>query len=370
MGGVAESRSVILAREGYGRLRVRKKAAAASSANDPSSEGAPSVLVQPAAPADATGLSVYAGEVRARHEADLGFRVGGKIVARLVDVGAQVQAGQALARLDATDLQFNVAAVRAQASAAESDLALAKADVERYTALAAQKFVSQAVLDAKTTAAKAAAARLDQARVQLSVSGNQVGYSTLASDRAGVVTAVLAEAGQVVAAGQPVMRVARPEEKEILVYVPEGRLAELRAARALMVNFPAQPGLKLRAALRELAPAADPATRTYAARIRLLESDPALQLGMTAQVALASAPAGTGIKVPLAAVIERGQGPEVWVVVQGKAQRRPVKVGAYLEDGAILASGIAAGESVVAVGAHKLVAGQAVRPLPMQSLGK
>lgn len=323
------------------------------------------MLVQLATPASAAGLAVYSGEVRARHEADLGFRVGGKLIARLVDVGASVSAGQPLARLDAADLQLNVAAVRAQTSAAESDLALAKAEVERYTALAAQKFVSQAVLDAKVTAAKAAAARLDQARAQLSVSGNQAGYSTLSSDRAGVVTAVLAEAGQVVAAGQPVLRIARPEEKEVLLYVPEGRLGELRAARDLAVSLPAQPSLRLRGALRELAPAADPATRTYAARIRLLNAPPAVQLGMTAQVALAATGNGAGVLVPLSALIERGQGPEVWVVAQGKAQRRPVQVASFQEDGARLGGGVVAGESVVAVGAHKLTPGQAVRPLPM-----
>lgn len=325
----------------------------------------PSVLVSAATPASGAAMSVYSGEVRARHEADLGFRVGGKLVARLVDVGASIAAGQPLARLDAADLELNVAAVRAQASAAESDLALAKADVERYTALAAQKFVSQAVLDAKLTAAKAAAARLDQARAQLSVSGNQAGYTTLSSDRAGVVTAVLAEAGQVVAAGQPVLRIARPEEKDILVNIPEARLTELRAAHELTVTLPAQPGVKLRGALRELAPAADPASRTFAARIRLLESTPAVQLGMTAQVLLPSTGAGAGILVPLSALIERGQGPEVWVVARGKAQRRPVQVASFQEDGVRLAGGVAVGESVVAVGAHKLTPGQAVRPLPM-----
>lgn len=325
----------------------------------------PTVLVRAAAPADAASATTYAGEVRARHEADLGFRVGGKIASRLVDVGAEVKAGQALARLDPTDLQLNVAAVRAQVGAAESDLALAKAEVDRYKALADRKFVSQAVLDAKTTAYKATAARLDQAKAQLDLSGNQAGYATLASDRPGVVTAVLAEAGQVVAAGQAVVRVARPEEKEILIYVPEGRLAELRGARELAVSLPANPGVALRGAVRELAPAADPATRTYAARIRLLNGDPALRLGMTAQVALATNAAAPGVKVPLSAVVERGQGPEVWAVVQGKAQRRPVKVAEFREDGAVLAEGVAAGEPVVAVGAHKLVAGQAVRPLPM-----
>jgi RND family efflux transporter MFP subunit len=326
----------------------------------------PTVLVQPAVLAGSASAAEYTGEVRARHEADLAFRVGGKLTARLVDVGATVKPGTLLAKLDSADLQLNVAAVRAQVNAAESDLALAKAEVDRYTALARDKFVSQSVLDTKVTVQKAAAARLDLARAQLAVSGNQAGYGNLSSDRAGVVTAVLAEAGQVVAAGQPVVRVARPDEKEVLIYVPEGRLAELKAAKTFAVSLWTREGAPLRGQLRELAPAADPATRTYAARIRLLDADASAQLGMTARVTLADAPASVGVRVPLSAVIDRGQGAEVWVVAEGKAQRRPVKVVAYGETDARLASGVAAGEPVVAVGAHKLVAGQAVKPVPMR----
>jgi len=332
----------------------------------PAAPPVPAVLVQPAAPAEGAGAASYAGEVRARHEADLAFRVGGKLVARAVDVGATVRPGTVLARLDPADLQLNVAAVRAQVSAAESDLALARAELDRYTALAREKFVSTAMLDAKATAHQAATARLEQARAQLAVSGNQAGYGTLVSDRAGVVTAVLAEAGQVVAAGQAVVRVARPDEKEVLIYVPEGRLVELKAARELTVGLWTRPDLKLRGRLRELAPAADPATRTYAARIQLLDADPAVQLGMTAQVGLAGGQGDAGVMVPLGAVIDRGEGAEVWLALQGKAVRRPVRVAAYREDGVVLAAGVAVGEPVVAVGAHKLVAGQAVRPQPFR----
>jgi RND family efflux transporter MFP subunit len=336
----------------------------------------PSVLVQPAALVDAAGLTVYAGEVRARREVDLAFRVGGKLVARSVDVGATVASGTLLARLDPADLQLNVAAVRAQVNAAESEVALAKAEVDRYTVLAEQKFVSPAVLDAKTMQFKAASARLAQVRAQWTVSDNQASYGELKHDHSGVVTAVLAEVGQVVAAGQPIVRLAYSEEKEVLINVPESRLAELKAAPILTISLWAQPQLKLRGQLRELAPAADPATRTYAARIRLLDSHPALQLGMTAQVVLPSASSTTtpGVRTPLSAVIDRGQGAEVWVVVQdagkSKVERRPVTVAAYREDAVILSSGIVVGESIVVVGAHKLVAGQTVRPLPFLSAGK
>ncbi|MDD3529779.1 MAG: efflux RND transporter periplasmic adaptor subunit [Gallionellaceae bacterium] len=350
-------------------LAVSVSLLAACREEKPAAAPPPTVLVRPAAAADGAAAT-YAGEVRARHEADLAFRVGGKLVARLVDVGTPVRPGTVLARLDPADLELNVAAVRAQVAAAESDLALARADLDRYTALAQAKFVSPAMLDAKATAHQAAAARLDQARAQLAVTGNQAGYGSLVSDRAGVVTAVLAEAGQVVAAGQPVLRVARPEEKEVLIYVPEGQLAALKATRAISVTLWARPDLRLRGQLRELAPAADPATRTYAARIRLVDADPAAELGMTAEVALAPASAGGGVLVPLSAVLERGEGAEVWVVVQDRAERRPVTVAAWRQDGAVLAAGVAPGEAVVAVGAHKLTPGQAVKPLPFRNAAR
>ncbi|HLO61798.1 MAG TPA: efflux RND transporter periplasmic adaptor subunit, partial [Azonexus sp.] len=169
----------------------------------------PAVLVQPAASATAAG-TVYTGEIRARHEVDLAFRVGGKIAARLVDAGAEIKAGQPLARLDPADLQLAAGSARAQLAGAESDLATARAERERYAGLLAKKFVSQAAFDAKDNAFNGAQARLEQARAQSQVSGNQAAYGTLSSETPAIVTAVLADAGQVVSAGQPVLRVARP----------------------------------------------------------------------------------------------------------------------------------------------------------------
>ncbi|MBL8250418.1 MAG: efflux RND transporter periplasmic adaptor subunit [Candidatus Competibacter sp.] len=325
------------------------------------------VLVQPAAVGNAAPM-IYSGDVRARHESDLAFRVPGKIVARLVDVGARVERGKALARLDPADLRLNAAAARAQLAAAESDYALAEAEQERYAALLAKKLIAQSLHDAKLTAYKAAKARRDQAQAQLAVIDNQENYSTLSADHAGVVTAVLAEVGQVVSAGQPVLRVARPDEKEILIHIPEGQSGALRAAKSIEVTLWARPDLRLPAELRELAPAADAATRTYAARIRLLASDPAVGLGMTAQVSVEPASAEGALVVPLTAVVEQGDGPAVWVVADNKAQRRPVEIRQYREDGAVLANGVRAGELVVAIGAHKLVAGQTVRPIVRETV--
>lgn len=319
------------------------------------------VLVQPAAPGG-VAPTVYTGEVRARHEADLAFRVGGKIAARLVDAGAEVKPGTPLARLDPTDLQLALQAAQAQVAAAESEFATARAERERYADLVSKRFVSQAAFDAKDNLFKSSQARLEQVKAQAAVSGNQAGYGTLTADQPGVVTSILADVGQVVSAGQAVLRFARPEEKEVAIAVPEGRLAELKAAKELRVGFWAQPDLQVKGELRELSPAADAATRTYAARIRLIAPPPSVTLGMTAQVAIGNPAGEAPLVVPLPAVVDLGQGPAVWVIKDNKAQRRPVQVSQFREDGAVIASGLQAGELVVVAGALKLVPDQAVTP--------
>jgi len=323
---------------------------------------APKVLVQPAG-ASIPGVTVYTGEIRARHEVDLSFRVGGKIAARLVDSGMTVKAGQTLARLDPADLQLSRQAAEAQVAAAESEFTTASAERSRYADLLTKRFVSQAAFDAKENAFRSTQARLEQARAQSRISGNQAGYGTLVAEHEGVITAVLADAGQVVSAGQAIFRLARPEEKEVAIAIPEGRLAELKAARQIAVNLWAQPDLVMAGEIRELAAAADPATRTYAARIRLVDPAPAAQLGMTARVIL-GAPSGAAIVVPLTAVVDHGKGPQVWVVADGKATIRPVEVAAFREDGATIASGLKPGEMVILTGQRRLVDGQAVNAQP------
>lgn len=326
---------------------------------DPPPPPPPVVLVQPAAAAAAQGAA-HTGEIRARHEVDLAFRVGGKIAARLVDAGTDIKAGQPLARLDPSDLQLAASGARAQLAAAESDLATARAERERYAGLVAKKFVSQTAFEARDNAFNSAAARLEQARAQNQISGNQAAYGTLSSETPAVVTAVLADAGQVVAAGQPVLRVARPEEKEVAIAVPESRLAEMRAARNIQVSLWAAPETTLRGELRELSPAADPTTRTYAARIRLITPPPEVRLGMTARVLLGGN-AGSELLVPLGAVLDVGQGPFVRVVKDGKVASRPVRIATFREDGAAVSSGLESGETVIVSGAGKLVDGQAVQ---------
>ena len=321
-----------------------------------------SVLVQPAGVRDA-GHAIYTGEIRARHEADLSFRVGGKIASRLVDAGMAVNAGQALARLDPADLQLSRQAALAQVAAAESEFTTTSSERTRYADLLAKRFVSQAAFDAKKNAFRGAQARLEQARAQSQISGNQASYGTLVADHDGVVTAVLADAGQVVGAGQPVLRLARPEEKEVAIAIPEGRLAEFKAAREIAVNLWAQPDVLMKGKVRELAAAADPASRTYAARIRIVDPLPVVQLGMTARVVLGSS-SDAAIVVPLTAIVDAGKGPRVWVVNEGKATLRTVEIGAFREDGAAIASGLESGDLVILTGQQRLVDGQVVQTQP------
>jgi RND family efflux transporter MFP subunit len=297
---------------------------------------------------DTAAGSRYSGEVRARYESLLGFRVGGKIVARLVDAGARVSAGQPLARLDPVDAQL-------AASQAEANRALAAAELKRSEELREKNFISQAALDAKQTAAKAADAQAGLAK-------NQAAYTTLAADAAGVIAAVLAEPGQVVSAGQGVFRLARDGEREVAIAVPESRIGGLKVGDPASVELWADgTGKRYKGKLRELAPAADPATRTFAARVSILDADAALALGMTASVAFAGADEQR-IVVPLAALLQKGDAASVWVIGKDNAvTQRPVEVERYAESGAIVKSGLQPGETIVAAGAFKLTAGEKVR---------
>ena len=320
------------------------------------------VVATPAAGAEA---AAYSGEIRARREADLGFRIPGKIVARYVDVGAPVKKGAALAKLDPADAQLNVAASQSALAAADTELKFAKAELDRYASLLDKQFISRAVYEQKLNAYNAAKARHDQAQSQLAVVQNQSAYTTLVADQDGVVTSVNAEAGQVVAAGQPVVRIARPEEKEVLINVPETRLEELKAGtREILVRTIAEPDKVYRGTVREIAPNADPATRTFAARIAILEPGPGVALGMTANVLLIGRNGG-GIVLPLTAIYRQGNDPAVWVVdpKTGTVRLQPVVVAQYRESGVMVTGGLSGGEQVVAAGVNKLLDGQVVAPV-------
>jgi len=304
----------------------------------------------------------YSGEVKPRHETALAFRVGGKLIDRRVELGDRVAAGQVLARLDPADLAQSQKSAEALLAAADADRAFAHAEVERYRSLKTQQFVSAAALDAKETAFKAAEEKVRAAAAQKTLARNQSGYAALSSDANGVISAVMAEAGQVVAAGQPVVKVARTDEKEVLVAVPENRVTELARAGEVAVTLWAAPDKRYRGRLREIAPQADAVTRTYAARVAILNADAEVRLGQTARVVLSKVTGEAASLIPLGSVFQHGKQPAVWLIGgDGRVHLRPVKVAAWREDGVAVSGGLAAGERIVAAGAHKLIEGETVR---------
>ena len=294
--------------------------------------------------------NVYSGEIRARHEAQLGFRIGGKIIERLVDAGARVRKGQVLARLDPADSSL-------QASSALAQYQLAEADAIRYRELRSKNFVSQSALDAKETALKAAAA-------QAGLAGNQASYTVLRADHDGVIAATFAEVGQVVGAGQPVLGLAQDGEREVAIAIPETQFAKLKIGMPAEVTLWSERNgaAQFSGRLRELSQAADPASRTYAARVALNGADKQAALGMTAQVRFNSHSGHKQFIIPLTAIFQQGDQAAVWVVAADRSvSLHPVQVTAYRDDGAVIAAGLTKGERIVSAGVHKLSAGEKIR---------
>jgi RND family efflux transporter MFP subunit len=303
----------------------------------------------------------FVGVVRARYETDLGFRVAGKIVTRVVNVGDRVQADDVVARLDPRDFKLQVESAEAELSAATSSLAQAAADEERYATLKSRGFAAVADFDRKKAARDEADGRLERAKRALEMARNQLAYTDLKAGADGVITATLAEPGQVVAIGQPVARLAHRGEKEAVVALPETWLGEARTSRAT-VRLWSDPNRAFTAHLRELSPQADPATRTYAARFTIRDADDSIVLGMTATVTLTRAADAPVAKIPLAAVLDRGSGPSVFVVDDaGKLALQPVKVASFTQEAALVTDGVTDGEKVVTLGVQKLVTGTKVR---------
>lgn len=309
----------------------------------------------------------YAGEVKARVESRLGFRVGGKLVGRPAELGQRVQAGQLLAQLDPTDLALGSQAAQAQVSAAQTQRDLAAADVRRFGELRAQGFISQAELDRRQAVLDAAEASLQQARAQGAVQGNQASYTRLQSDAAGVVVGVEAEVGQVVAAGTPIVRVARDGARDVVFSVPEDRVASMKPGTRAQVRLWAagQGGAlasPLAGSVREVAASADPVTRTYLVKLAL-PVDANLPLGATAYVSLPSAAGQVAMSLPTSALMRAPDGGSaVWVFdpASSTVQPRPVQLAGADGNAMLVAGGLKPGEEVVAAGVHVLAAGQKV----------
>ena len=304
---------------------------------------------------------VLPGIVKARIESDLAFRVPGKLAERLVDAGAVVKKGDPLARLDDADLRLQVDQAEADYSAAKGALAQTQAEEERIATLKRQGWSAAADVDKVRSAADQARGVFARAERAVTLARNAVGYATLAADADGIVSAVLAEPGQVLAAGAPAMRLSHTGEREAAVAIPETLVDHARSAPA-HVEFWALPGVQMAATLRELSPNADPTTRTYLARYALPDAPANVQLGMSLTVTLADKVERVA-RLPLGALFDEGKGPCLWVVdsATGAVTKAPVRIAGYENESVLVIDGVAEGASVVALGAHKLDAGQKVR---------
>ena len=304
---------------------------------------------------------VLPGVVKARIETDLGFRVGGKIARRLVDAGALVKRGEPLAVLDDSDLRLQAEQAEADLSAAKSAREQQEAEFNRVETLRRQGWSAAADFDKIKAAADQARATFTRTERAAALARDALSYATLAADADGIVTATLAESGQVVAAGAPIVRLAHSGDKEAAVAIPEALVGRAKSAAA-HATFWALPGVSIAAILRELSPNADPTTRTYEARYSLPDASADVSLGMSVSVALA----GDGEKIaraPLGALFDEGNGPTLWVVdeASGAVSSAKVKVVGYDNDSALIAEGVPEGALIVALGAHKLDPSQKVR---------
>ncbi len=313
------------------------------------------------ATADAAGASErsFTGVVSARVQSDLGFRVGGKIVERLVDTGQSVRRGQPLMRIDRTDLALATASQAGAVEAARARAIQTAADEHRYRDLVSAGAVSASAYDQAKAAADAARAQLSAAQAQAGVTRNEAGYSVLVADADGIVVETLVEPGQVVTAGQTVVRLARAGAREAVIDLPETvRPTVGSIARATGFN-----GGSGQARLRQLSNAADPQTRTYEARYVLEGAAASAPLGSTVTVELTEARAQAAQQIPLAAVYDNGQGPGVWVITgqPARVHWRRVQLATLGEETVTITGGLRAGERFVALGAHLLHEGEAVR---------
>ena len=302
----------------------------------------------------------FTGIVGARVQSDLAFRVGGKVVARLVGAGQTVRRGQPLMRIDPTDYKLATQVAAGAVESARARAAQASADELRYRDLVSAGAISASVYDQKKAAALSARAELSAAEAQVRVRRNDAGYTILVADADGTVAETLAEPGQVVGAGQTVVRLAQSGPREAIVALPE----TLRLALGTKAEARTYSGLSGNARLRQLSDAADPATRTFEARFVLAGAPAAAPLGSTVTVRVGIPGESQSISVPLGAIYDPGKGPGVWVVndkSDSKVNWRPVRLATIGEENAVVSAGLRPGERFVALGAHMLHEGEAVR---------
>lgn len=331
----------------------------------PEAEAPRPVIAMPAKAADAAFVAQFPGEVHARYEMPLSFRVPGQLIAREAHLGDSVKKGQVLARIDDADAGRNQASAQAALEAAEHRLVFATQQRDRDDAQSKANLISQLQLDQTHDAYAAALAGRDQARQQLALAQNQSRYTTLVADRDGRITSEQAEIGQVVAAGQAIFGFAWSGERDVFFDVPEDRIAGVTVGQNATVTLPAMPDRLLKGRVRDVSPAADPQARTYRVKLALDANAADVPLGMTAQVALSAGEATAGVRLPATALFHQGEHPAVWVLRPNDStlELRPVTVLRYSERTVLIGAGLHAGEQVVMQGVHTVTAGEKVTPI-------
>lgn len=303
----------------------------------------------------------FVGTIRPRIETDMGFRVAGKVAKRLVEVGQTVDEGQPLATLDEIDLKLQAEQSQAELRAATGVLAQAAAAEGRAKELKSKGWATDAQLDQAHASADEARARLNRAQRSVELTQNSLSYATLTADSRGVVTATMIDPGQVVASGQAAIRIARFGEKEAVVAIPETLVGRAKDGAA-SVTLWSDPDKTYAAKLREIAPNADPATRTYLAKFSLPDAGERVSLGMTATLTLEGKGAERVARIPLSALFSQGGGSSVYVVnAAGEVVLKPVAVKAYESGDALVSNGLEEGDRIVALGVQKLDPAQKVR---------
>jgi RND family efflux transporter MFP subunit len=303
------------------------------------------------------------GEVRPRYESDLSFRVGGKVLSRLVDVGASVKQGDTLATLDTQDYQNRLRSAEADVSSAEAAVVEAQGSEARQAKLLKDGWTTRATYDTVVRNLRTADAKLAAARANLDLTRDQLKYTGLKADFDGVITAVGAEAGQNVNAGQMVVKLARPDDRDGVFNIAETAFADVRDAHPEVIVWPlSNPNLTVDGAVREISPVADPATRTYTVKVTLKNPPPQVRFGMSIGGRL-KGPAALAFALPLSAVFEKNGSPAVWVLDQQSSSLalRPIEVARYEANTVVVGGGLAKGDIVVTAGVNTLTVGQKVR---------
>lgn len=319
----------------------------------------PVVKVQQVKLSNAAAEENYSGVVCGRYETKLSFQVGGKIVARDVQVGSFVRAGEILMTLDPKDIVEQSHSAEAQVASTQAQLQLAQMNLERYTELFKSEAIAAAVLDQYRAQYDAAKAAHDAAVAQAQQSRNALDYTTLTATADGVISNVNAEVGQVVAAGQNVLTLVQTAELEVAVNIPENKISAVQIGRNVTINFWATNDI-VSGTVREISPIADSASRTFTVKISLPElSADKIQLGMTANVSMTEN-FPNAIVLPMSAIYQTGDAAQVWLVDNGKVSLRKVEVTAFDENN-VQVRGLQSGDTVVVAGVHKLRDGQQVR---------